>query len=119
MSVRGLQGCALLAAPTGCFSASFCQAAPSCLPWVLEALAAAPDVLLDSAPLGFCIRTGPQGGTVTSAPTVPVGKVCDGTLAGFPRDAEAWEWTGMCRSSSCSAPTSVGGVEAGRALRML
>lgn len=87
MSVCGLQGSAPLAAPTGCFSASFCQAAPSYLPWVLEALTVAPDVLLDSAPLGFCVRTHPWSGTVTSAPVVQVGKLGGGTLAAFPREA--------------------------------
>lgn len=61
-----------------------CWAAPLYLPWVLEALATASDVLLASAPLSACARTGPWDGTVASAQTVPAGKLGDCSLAGFP-----------------------------------
>lgn len=79
------KACALPARlhPLGVSLPLSCQAAPLYLPWVLEALAAASDVLLGSAPLGPCARTGPWGGTVASAHAVPVGKLGD-SLAGFP-----------------------------------
>lgn len=80
--------------------------------------------LMCSLPLGPCARTGRWGGTVASARTVPVGKLSHCSLTGLPHSGslgvQMWRHSYhraqiTVLRSPCSAPTSVGGVEAARA----